>query len=341
MTLWIESFADRLLSVTDTKQLPFKQRMALLKKGWTTAAIKRAALELAFRLDAARGNWVEPSTGLMSSNVAECMTDLRRRLAPFILPELAHIPMAFNVDARTVAEFAGAEFTPSVSEFARERLREWRSTYLDFPEGTTVLEDGWFARAVIISQESSAISKWSAIIQRAPDKKVMTLTWYVTENEGHYLASLLGCDDDFPHFASCSQWSEFIANLVYLCVTWFGTATRADHSAAFSGDQCQAAVDRDSQMVVTALAKPSRFRLVTLMPPGTRPLTTQQAMSGKKLLKHIRVRGHFKLVRYGKRWAHHRLQWVNSYEKGPRHQPLETRVALFKIEAAAATSNAI
>lgn len=341
MTLWIESFTDCLLAATDTRQLPFKQRMALLKKGWTTAAIKRAALEQVFRLDAARGNWVEPSTGRFSSNGTECMADLRRRLAPLVLPELSHIPMAFNVDARTVAEFAGAEIKPSVSGFARERLREWRSTYLDFPEGTTVLEDGWFVRAVVISQEQSAISKWSAIIQRVRDKKSMTLTWYVTENDGHYPASLLGCDDDFPLFASCGKWSEFIANLSYLCVTWFGTATQADGSAAFSGDQCQAAVDRASQMVVTALTKPSRFRLVTLMPPRTRSLATQQGLSGNKLLKHIRVRGHFKLVRYGKRWAHQRLQWVNSYEKGPRHQPLETRVALFKIAATAATSNGI
>ncbi|TBE45432.1 hypothetical protein ELH02_14150 [Rhizobium ruizarguesonis] len=333
MTLWIESITERFLSASDPKRLPFKQRMALLKKGWTADDMKSEALYLAFRTDAARDNWVEPNRDFSPSDMTELHADFRRRLAPLILPELAHLPIAFDVDARTVAEFAGAEIKESVSEFARARLLEWPLTYFDFPERTAALEDDWFVRAVIISQESSTVSKWSAVIQNAPDSKAIVLTWYSVENEGYFSGSLIGYSDDFSRFESCVQWSEFVANLVYLCVAWFGTGgvnNKFPHP-----EKCGRNVDEAvSQAPVTALAKPSRFRLISLAPPEAQRLRKQGAMGGNKLSQHIKVRGHFKLVRYGKRWAYQRLQWVNSYEKGPRHQPLETRVALYKLQAA-------
>lgn len=334
MSLWLEEATKYHLSTLDPRHMPFKKRMALLKAGRTTEHVKRELFEGIFREDAARKNWLEPRRDLLPAELAECEADLRRRMAPFILPELAHLPIAFDVDAMTVREFAGAEIRQSVTGFAGALLREWRSTYLDFPAGSAELDDGWFVRAVFIAQEACDTSKWSAILQTAPTSPLMVLTWYVEENVGHVPGSLLGYDDDFSLFSSCGGWSETIANLVYLCIAWFGTMSVSTNDDRSRGGKGLVLLEQGRQAVVSALAEPSPFRLERLTSPHARRLAIRYgATNTAGLSRHIRVRGHFRLVRCGKRWAHLRLKWVASYERGPRHKPLETRVALFKVDA--------
>jgi hypothetical protein len=334
MSLWLEEATKSYLSNLDPRHMPFKKRMALLQKGRTKEHVKRELLEGMFREDAARKNWLEPRRDLLPAEYAECEADLRRRMAPFILPELAHLPIAFDVDAMTVNEFAGADIKPSVADFSRALLRAWRSTYLDFPAGSAKLDDSWFVRAVFITQEACDTSKWSAILQTAPTSPVMVLTWYVRENVGHFPGSLLGYDDDFSLFSSCGHWSECIANLVYLCIARFGTMSAWNNDDRSMGGKGIALLERDRQAAVSALAEPSSFRLERLTSPHAQRLAIRYgATNPAGLSKHIRVRGHFKLVRFGKRRAYRRLTWVRSYERGPRHKPLETRVALFKVAA--------
>ncbi|UWU23011.1 hypothetical protein N2601_08715 [Rhizobium sp. CB3060] len=307
--------------------------MALLKKGRNAEQVKRELLERMFRKDAACENWIEPHRDFSPPEFEAGVADLRRRMAPFILPELAHLPIAFDVDQMTVREFAGAEIKPSVTDFSQTLLREWRSTYLDFPHAAARLDDGWYTRAVFVTQETSDTTKWSAILEDGRDHPSMILTWYVRENVGFFPGSLLGCDDDFSLFSSCGQWSVFIANLVYLCVAWFGTMNVPDKSRRSPDEQRDALLEQDRLATISAPADPSRFRLVKLTPPrAQRSWLACDEPNAATRSRHIMVRGHFKLVRYGERWRYARLKWVRSYERGPKDKPLETRVALFEIE---------
>ena len=336
MPLWIDEAIKDYLSTLDQRQMPFKERMALRRKGRTAEHMKRELLYRMLRRDAALANWVEPTRDLSEAELEVFKADFRRRMAPFILPEMAHLPIAFDVDPMTVREFAGAEIKPSVTEFSRTLLREWRSTYLDFPGGSAELDDGWSVRAVFITQETSDLSKWSAILRDGPRSPAMVLTWYVAENVGHIAGSLVGYDEYFSHASSCGRWSEFIADLVYLCTAWFATMSVSDRSGRPAGEGGVALLARDRHTVVSAPAEPPHFRLVKLTPPlAHHSATRRDKPNGAGLARHITVRGHFKLVRWGKQWAHHRLQWVPAYERGPRNKPLETRVPLFRIASLA------
>lgn len=335
MSLWIEEVAQRYLSQFDAKHVPFKERMALLRKGGTTKHLKQEMLERMFRQDAARKLWVEPKRDLSPAEIDRGEADLRRRMAPFILPELAHIPIALDVDPAVVHGFAGAEVKPSVTDFSEGLLSDWRSTYLDFSPGSAKLEGDWFVRAVLVSQETSELSKWSAVIQEPSSSQVMILTWYRQRNVGCMFGNLIGHDDAFSQFSSCPRWVQFTTDLVDLCAAWFATMRGSANGASFRGENGDAPPNGEPQSAVPACSSPSRFRRVRLTPNGLRSAMWGDGSNSIELSRHIRVRGHFKFVRYGKGWEFGRLQWIRSYEKGPRHQPLETRVALFNVEAAA------
>ena len=329
MRLWLEEVIDQYRSGIDHRDMPFRQRKAMISKGRGGEHVRQMLFEQVLRADALRQNWFEPARDLAPADFPRLHADLRRRLAPFVLPELADRATALNVHPETVREFIGAATKPSITELGQTELRKSHSTYLDFPGKAATLEHGWHVRAVVITQESNSTSKWTAALQFEDESPFMLMTWYVRGKGDHYPGSLFGHDNSFDLLDSCGRWSQDIARLVYLCIAWLVTSR---NTGTPKQPSCQGEPPRHSHHAtrLSILSKETLLRVVHLPAPRLRKAVNKSDGSCTATA-HIIVRGHFKIVRFGKQKSRSRLQWIEAYEKGDRTAPLQTRTPLYKI----------
>ena len=259
--------------------------------------------------------------------------DFFRRIAPFLLPELAHEGAAFIADEQATSAAERHEFSQEDERFVDELLDVPSSKYIDLPTGSLLLSKEKEARAIFITPVAIGVSKWSAVIAdtRAEESPLAVITWYKIGRHATRCVSVLGVSGLARE--SCNEVCRQITVMIYRCLAM----TQRDRQSEITGAAPEgltrvqpAAIDNYSaDEEITGV----RFKVTyvrqkisgaTHRPTAARPLTNS---------KHIIVLGHWRNVACGKGRAERRRTWIEPFHKGPRDQPLETRMQVTRISS--------
>lgn len=278
--------------------------------------------------DKGQGSWNAAATSRANH-------DYLRRLAPFILPDLAHRAVAFIVDENLV----GQGFTdPDLSETtdaspccprADSALPDREHIYVEFPSGTVVRPGTLSVRSVVITAMGCR-SKWSAyLVSESSNSGSIIVTWYVSNGVAEPFINVILT----PALRPQADWNEIcigLTALVHDCL-----ASRHSPASDMGGRSRHRRGKSNKVEVETVDVSEEfpgcRFRVERIRAHQIAGTSEAARTHDKTLSKHIVVPGFYKTVRYGKGRLLRRRQWIEDYHKGPRHLPIETKVSLTKL----------
>lgn len=182
MELYIQGFVTASINNIDLKTtLTRRELNDRQARGKTRAAIRRDVFFdtvrdalLSANFDKVDGDWDAAAT-------ERAKLDYIRRLAPFLLPDLAHTAAAFVVDRSFLKPTLGDACSSDEITAATAVLQTRESTYVEFPHETFLSSGEVGARMVIITTVDAQRFKWSAVLEPTGEfAETCVVSWYVT-----------------------------------------------------------------------------------------------------------------------------------------------------------------
>ncbi|TQN61104.1 hypothetical protein FLX27_12995 [Agrobacterium tumefaciens] len=257
-------------------------------------------------------------------------TDFIRRLAPFVLPELAHKAAAFVVDRSVLHPAFEPEGHSDTTAVAMTALQARESVYIEFPRETILSCGEVGARMVIITVVDAQRFKCSAALERTGEiADTYVVSWYVTRGIAEPFTNVLHAGRARVT-VSWNTICEELTRLVHACLSCLSLSSRS--SAPASRRQAEQRTDPYCLATEVADTYPGcHFRVERLTAEQHVGGSLGANSSGKTLSKHIVVGGYFKNVACGKGRLERRRTWIPEHHKGPLRQPIETKVPLIRV----------
>lgn len=331
MELYIQGFVTASINNIDLKTtLTRRELNSRQARGKTRAAIKRDVFFETVRdamnspnFDKVDGDWDAAAT-------ERAKLDYIRRLAPFLLPELAHTAAAFVVDRSFLKPTFDDACSPDEITAATAVLQARESTYVEFPHETFLSSGEVGARMVIITAVDAQRFKCSAVLEPTGEiAEACVVSWYVTGDIAEPYTNVIFAGKD-PVIANWNRIGEELTRLVHACLSCLSLSSRS--SAPTSRRQAEQSTDTYCLATEVADTYPGcHFRVERLTAERRQTGSLRANASGKTLSKHIVVAGYFKNVACGKGRLERRRTWIPEHHKGPLHQPISTKVPLIRV----------
>ncbi|MCJ7997732.1 hypothetical protein J5N58_24385 [Rhizobium cremeum] len=331
MELYIKGFVTASINNIDLKTtLTRRELNDRQARGKTRAAIRRDVFFdtvrdalLSANFDKVDGDWDAAAT-------ERAKLDYIRRLAPFLLPDLAHTAAAFVVDRSFLKPTLGDACSSDEITAATAVLQTRESTYVEFPHETFLSSGEVGARMVIITTVDAQRFKWSAVLEPTGEfAETCVVSWYVTRGIAEPYTNVIFAGKA-PVIADWTRICDELTRLVHACLACISCSARS--SASTSRRQTEQSSDPSCLATEVADTYPGfHFRVERLTAEQRDAGALRANASGKALSKHIVVAGYFKNVACGKGRQERRRTWIPEHHKGPIHQPIETKVPLFRV----------
>lgn len=331
MELYIQGFVTASINNIDLKTTLTRRELNNRQaRGKTRAAIKRDAFfEIArdavrsANFDRVDGHWDEAAK-------VRAKTDFIRRLAPFVLPELAHKAAAFVVDRSVLHPAFEPAGHSDATAVAMSALEARESIYIEFPHETILSCGEVGARMVIINVVDAQRFKCSAALEPTGEiADTYVVSWYVTRGITEPFTNVLHAGKA-PVTTSWNTICEELTRLVHACLSCLSLSSRS--SACTSRRQAEQSSDPSCLAIEVSDTYPGcHFRVERLTAEQLDGGSLGANSSGKTLSKHIVVAGYFKNVACGKGRLERRRTWIPEHHKGPLHQPISTKVPLIRV----------
>lgn len=336
MELFIQKFsAKSIMSIDPREAMSRKDLNRLLVAGKTRNDIRKELFQNKVRCAFKTPNFDAALNDGSPTATERVMVDYLRRLAPFILSELAHLASAFIVDDELSAQLREQPLTARDIDLAEEVLRRKPSTYLEFSRTSLQPGHSKYLRAVVITKTTATGSKWSAIVEEPEASRSLVLTWYIVDGEVRACESVVATDTASSGGDGGVKLYTSVTGLVYACLaTWSAVAAQGMVTLPTDVSALPAVIGGTAAARASVEVAGCEFRIERLKARNQLPSAVSHLGDGKKLERHIKVQGHWKSVACGKGRLMRRDVWIPSYHKGPRHLPLSTKVPLFTVKRA-------
>lgn len=261
--------------------------------------------------------------------------DLLRRLAPFLLPELCHLPVALDISRAQMKRRDIFELARTCDSFFENH------TFLYIHISEQVGSGEAHLDAIFVNREANGTRTWGAILSKSDNRSFFFLNW---AEVGQRLEVLNG------HAVGPHIWLlGDIQNLVSHC---FIEGLLAVHHHLNPQDSDQIGQRRKignepGKAIACNTAPPlqritgtegfSRFRLIDLSAKGVPSLLVAHnagSVEERRGLTHqVTVRAHGRWQPYGPQRALRRWITVQRHTRGPTGAPEDTRIQMQKIKS--------
>ncbi|WP_125271773.1 hypothetical protein [Agrobacterium sp. FDAARGOS_525] len=334
MELYIQGFVTASINNIDLKTTVTRRELNNRQARGKTRSMIRRDVFFEIARDAVRSANFDRVDGHWDTAAkVRAKTDFIRRLAPFVLPELAHKAAAFVVDRSVLHPAFEPEGHSDTTAVAMTALQARESVYIEFPRETILSCGEVGARMVIITVVDAQRFKWSAVLEPTGEfAETCVVSWYVTRGIAEPYTNVIFAGKA-PVIADWNRICNELTRLVHTCLSCISRSARSSASTS----RRQTKQSSDPSCLATEIAEVAdtyvgcHFRVERLTAEQRDAGGLRTSASGKTLSKHIVVAGYFKNVACGKGRLQRRRTWILEHHKGPLHQPIETRVPLIRV----------
>lgn len=261
--------------------------------------------------------------------------DLLRRLAPFLLPELCHLPVALDISRAQMERRDVFELARTCDSFFKHHTCLYIHTSKHVGPGRQA-----HLEAIFVNREADGTRTWGAILSKNDNRSFFFLKW---AEVGHRLSILNG------HAVGSQSWS--FGNVEHLMSHCFMEGLRAiyyylnpQHAGQIGqrkeiGDEAGKAIACNTApalLRVTGVEGFGRFRLIDVSAKeAPSPAVAHKAVGVEErrgLTHQVTVRAHGRWQPYGPQRAYRRWIMVQRHTRGPTGAPEDTRIRMQRIK---------
>lgn len=266
----------------------------------------------------------------------ESWDDLLRRLAPFLLPELCHLPVALDISRATMKRRNVFELARTCDSFFEDHA----CLYIHTSEHVGASRQA-HVEAIFVNREADGARTWGAILSNRDNRSFFFLKWAEVGGRIHVLSG---------HAVGPQSWFlGDVQNLVFHCFVE-GLLAVHHHLNPQDSDQIgeRKAIGSEPHKAVACNTAPplqritgiegfGRFRLIEVSArEAPSPAVAQNAgrVDERRGLTHqVTVRAHGRWQPYGPQRALRRWITVQRHTRGPTGTLEDTRIQMQRIKS--------